>query len=185
MLNKEQLSAAGRAWYLHVNSLRDEPSEAAAAAGNGPYHLVAAVAETPGTLRARQARDALRPFTVAAIPNMCPLTRKLLTGKITLHVLPQRVYNETAWRVLVDTSLGGGPFTDPPTEADLAETLIRALTVPPRHDHQILALRGACEHLGWRAVADLINAMDEGTRKSLPDVVAILGALTAEPAPAG
>jgi hypothetical protein len=189
-MSAEQISTAARAW--HIREYGHDGGQTARSyelehAGTGPYHLLAVFTLSRPPVKVQRALQAFDGF---AIPDLCPYTGRVRAGYLSLHVLPQPVHH-AIWHLLaeVDFSVASGPFATPPEEADMAETLIQAMSphAPPgrRRDHRSLAVSAACDQLGWRNVAGLVNGMDESTRKSLDDVLAILAALTFEPAATG
>ena len=191
MLNADQLSDAAASWLEYASPEADAWRVPMRRVGDGPYYVLVAHdgAQTPYDVR-----RALESFAGVAVPYLCPTTRNVLTGRVSVHVVPALVYADLLDRQwygqvgVIDRALEPAPFEDPPTEADLAKVLIGALTGPVtpgrRRDRLELAVAHACDALGWRTVAALVSGMDEDTRHDLADVVAVLAALTTEPAAA-
>ena len=156
-------------------------------AGEGPYRLVVADHETEAPYAARLALTA---FAGVPIPNLCQLSREMRYGHKTLHVVPQLVYDVLTWQeeenFFVDLDLEPARFENPPTEDDMADVLVNAMSVYGPDPGTVglgLAARTACNRLGWRTVAALVNTIGA---ESADDVAAALRALIAEPdAPTG
>jgi len=213
-LNAEQLTAAARKWYQPYDCDGPAGEEQRKHIGDGPYRLLAAGdlkavrhhgAYTPGTGFHLHAGYALEVFDKVVIPALCQRTHEVLTARRSLAVVPELVYDLIAARVIprdnsdplgwgatdgffLDLDLGSASFADPPIEADMADVFVQAMSVrghAPGTTGLGLATAMACERLGWRKIAALVNALDESMRASMDDVAAILWALTTEPARAG
>ena len=185
MLNAEQISATARQWAatFYGTSMSGEH------AGDGPYRLVVVCNTALGPYKARKA---LEFFPGVPIPNLCLRTGGVDTGELALHVVPQLVHDEIdqvqMWRPgarygLIER-LRPAPFAAPPGEDDMAAVFVAAMSA----HGQISGSAGigavvaqACDRLGWRTVAALINAMDKQTRDRTEDVIAVLEALRSQP----
>jgi len=184
------MSAAAQEWLEYASPTADAWAVQQERVGDGPYHVLVALDATGSPYGIR---CALELFGSVPVPHLCPDTHAVLTGRMTLHVVPTLVFEDLADRQwfgtfgcgLVDHTLGLAPFAAPPTEADMAHVLVAALTahVAADRDRALLGcgVARACDVLGWRRVADLVGGMDEATRANLADVVAVLDALTAQP----
>ena len=186
MWDETALRATSARWYQHASDWAYAPAlDLGADPGDGPYHLIAV---SPNSVtRSTAVRKTLEFFAGVDIPSRCPFTGAVITGQVRLHVVPQlafttierRTHRAAGSRDRVASFAPG-----PPTGADLAGALVDFLS---RGDPSASAGLGgaaqvACQRWGWRAVADLVNAMDEVTRKSPADVAAALTALGSEPA---
>ena len=188
MLNAQQLSAAALRWLEYASPGADVWTVPALRAGDGPYHLLVA---HDGARTPHGVRMALEIFAGVPVPYLCRATGKVLTGRVSLHVVPALVYAEITnlqWFGqigMVDHDLEPAPFDIPPTEADMAQVFISALSARPALGSSSgglpLAVRHACNTLGWRTVAALVASMDERTRGTSSDVAAVLFALTSHP----
>jgi len=203
LLNAQQISEAAQRWYQSRDTALDKAPDngdiTGAHAGDGPYHLLVAVNATTASYsrRARTVREVLTAFGGEPIPNLCQLFRVVRTDQMSLHVVPARVYELVEWdcdeRFSLDATLTAPPFAAPPTEDDLAAVLVRAMSVHAAHrPGQFLggqrlgrATARACARVGWRNVANLVDAMGERLRTSPDDLADVLEALTSNPAPPG
>jgi len=189
-LNAEQINRAARAWRERDASLasraRSCPEQQA---GSGPYHLLVAV-NAPAAPYVQ--RKALEAFPGVPIAYLCALTNKVLTDQLSLHVVPALVYEEVVRHpptrsFHLDADLEPAPFAAPPTEGDMAKVFINAMSgyastgLTHGRFHRYLGFRDACDALGWRTVAALVNDMDEDTRASSCSVIAVLKALASPP----
>jgi len=200
LLNAERISEAAQRWYqsrdTQLDKQADNGDRIGARAGDGPYHLLAAVNATTASYsrRARTVRGVLHAFGGEPIPNLCQLFRVVRTGQMSLHVVPTRVYELVEWncdeRFSLDATLTLPPFVAPPTEDDLAEMFAAAMSVrvPDPGQGQLGAHLGtataqACGRMGWRNVANLVDAMGEHLRTSPDELADVLEALTSNPTP--
>ena len=187
-LNAEQINRAARAWRERDASLasraRSCPEQQA---GSGPYHLLVAVNAPAAPYVPRKALEA---FPGVPIAYLCALTNKVLTDQLSLHVVPALVYEEVVRHpptrsFHLDADLEPAPFAAPPTEGDMAKVFINAMSghtsTSSGRFRRHLGFRDACDALGWRAVASLVNDMDEDTRASSCHVIAVLKALASPP----
>ena len=184
MLNADQLGSAAQQWFVQrptmffynpIVALRHET------VGDGPYHIVVVIDAAWTT---PEVRNILALFPGVDVPRQ--ILDETHVGEMSLHVLPENVYKAFAFHIGAphrSLSLQPAPFADPPSEADMGDVLVAAMNPqdwsafsPAR------AVRQACDRLGWRAVAALINVMDEATRMSPRNVAAVLTALVCEPA---
>jgi len=213
-LNADQLTAAARKWYQPYDCDGPAGEEQRKHIGDGPYRLLAAGdlkavrhhgPYTTHTGSHLHAGYALEVFDRVVIPALCQRTHEVYVARRSLAVVPEMVYDLIAARVVprddsdplgwgstdgffLDLALGPAPFANPPTEADLSGVFVRSMSVQgqaPGTTGLGLATALACERMGWRNVAALVNALDESMRRSMDDVTAILWALTTEPARVG
>lgn len=197
MLNTEQIRSAAQnmatVWSLWPGGhLMRESS------GEGPYYLVAAVHAHSAPYLAKVALDT---FAGVAIPvvrqrqqntNHWQSTDTVVTSLVTLHVLPKLVYDVVYWNrgdtFFLEPKLQPSPFASPPTEADMAKVLVLAMSGReelPGVSGLSSAVALACDVLGWRTVADLVNTMGPDALLATENVAATLLALIASPARAG
>jgi len=183
--NAAQLHDAARRWHIKYNYGYDDGDGDVFA--TGPYRVLVLAGATP-----------LEPFAVAAareafpgvpIAYLNPLDARVVTGQLSMHVVPQQVYAVAGWQAHdatgIQAALEPAPFAAPPTEADLAQVFIAAMSrfapaARGRHDLK-QAFQDVCGALGWRTVAALVNGMDEDTRRSSDTVIAVLAALASAP----
>ena len=188
-LNADQLSAAAARWYTQQNFGVDDAVPHRFS--TGPYRVL--VTNHDGLfepLWVALTRDTFPGVDIAYL--RARTGDEVVPGRLSLHVVPQAVYalaGRQAHHVdSLESYLEPLPFVDPPTEADLADVFIRAMSTtsaPPGSTGLGLATRQACDRLGWRTVAAVVNAMDADTLWCPEHVGAILTALAAEPASAG
>ena len=189
MLSEEELRTAARKWYQMSNlALSGCGTVAADRAGDGPYRVFVAVTR-PGAA-SPSAHAALATFPGVPIPHLCQDTHVVCTGRLSLHVMPQRVYEvfgrQAHCTVDLVAALEPAPFAAPPTEADLAAVFVAAMSshiALPAAAGLGLAVARSCTAIGWRNTAELINSMDRATLVCAADVAAVLGALSTGPAP--
>ena len=191
MLNADQLDRAARRWHQE-NSYADYNFRREAFYG-GPYHVL-----MTGPAIGREDHDIAdtrRTFDGANIPYLDPRGWRVVTGFLSMYVVPQSVYTAVVAGIHPPddllAALEPAPFANPPTEADLGDVFVAAMTqlagpdTPTgrgQWDGRKATLQEACTQLGWRTVAALINTMDASARTSSGKVTAILKALIAEPA---
>jgi len=188
MLNAQQISEAAQRWYNREFAFQagDAAHHQGAHAGDGPYHLLIAVNPAEASYAARAA---LASFAGVPIPRVSRFSGEVRTGLMSLHVVPQMVYSVLAanagYRFLLDTDLEPPPFALPPTEADMAGVFMATMCDrgASEQDRQArdAVIRDACEQMGWRNVASLVNTVTRVATRSAGDVVAILEALLAGP----
>jgi len=186
-LNIEQINRATATWRERDASLASRARCCPERAGAGPYHLLVAVGAPTAPYVQRKALEA---FPGVPIAYLCALTHTVLTGQLSLHVVPALVYEEVVrcgpTRYFhLDADLEPVPFAAPPTEGDLARVFINAMSGHASSStarfRRHLGFRAACDALGWRTVAALVNDMDEATRASSCSVLAVLKALSSSP----
>jgi hypothetical protein len=149
----------------------------------GPYHLLATNG-TPSTWR-HPFDVAYEFFGVIALTNVGQSAPDAGAEQIAIYVLPQVVYDDLRrWAGTALTGMERDPFPEPPTEADLADAFIHAALTCVRRPGAPLGpvLRGACDRLGWRSVAAVINTVGEAAQQPGSHVAAVLSALTSEAA---
>lgn len=188
MMNAEQLSAAARRWHEDYNCGHDDgrPNRYT----TSPYRVLVAGARPAGTDEPLAVLLTREFFPGVDIAYLHPLGGNVVTGQLSLHVVPQAIYTEAGWEARdpfgIEARLEPAPFAAAPTEAAMAAVLIQALSkfadTARGREHRAASLQSACDKLGWRTVAALVNAMDAGTRKSSDDVTAVLNAVAADPA---
>jgi len=152
----------------------------------GPYRVMVVL---NANLPPYGAWEALEMFAGVQVPYLCPRTGKVRAGQMSLHVLPGQVYEQvlaspSAALFHLYADLEPGPFAAPPTEADLAAVFVAAMSRWPNPTQPPGAAsywRAACDALGWRTVALLVNALDAPTLGSIFSVRAVLAALAAPP----
>jgi len=192
-----QLEAATEEWRAWLGPLNP------AAFGPATPYLLAAVAH--GGSGSYEARRTLAFFDGAPIAHLDQPTGTVRTGTWSLYVLPRLVYERIATAVLrqceITAAWAPDPFETPPTEDDLRDVFIRAMSKrvddPPTQEagdgHTWKtnhawhpgdlgnAVRAACGPMGWRnVVAVTLAACQDGPREA-EDVAAILTALTSAP----
>ena len=185
----EQIHEAAQLWYTRAFAFQagNGVHHQGASAGDGPYHLLIAVNPAEASFMARMA---LAYFAGVPIPRVSKFSGEIRAGLMSLHVVPQMVYSvlaaNTGFRFLLNTDLEPPPFAHPPTEADMAEVFMAAMSdlgdLDQDQQQTAAVIRAACEQMGWRNVADLVNTMNAAATRSIADVVAILEALLAGPA---
>ena len=191
MLNTDQLDDAARRWHLEYsdNGVYGRAQQYC----GGPYHVLVAEPANPGSPKA--VRSAHRCFPGVDIAYLSPTSGAVVTGQLRLYVVGEPVYAVLWWQAHGQGARRGradlepAPFAAPPTEADLADVFIQAMSgfdgvateYSPARSQCAHELRQACERLDWRNVAALVNAMDETTRASIAGVLAVLAALASEP----
>jgi len=193
-LNAEQIREATQTWQARVGSGVARGDECL---GDGPYRILVAVNTRAGQQK-WGVREAFTDFGGVSIPCLNPImdTDEVRPSQRSLLVLPRMVYSSLmayTGRDVADATLEPKPSWTPPQEGDLADIFITAMSrVTPRHPsyfthckHLGPTVRSACEHLGWRTVATMVNTLTEGTPRSPHEVAAALGALTSPPARMG
>ena len=195
MLNADQLDDAAWRWYLEYN-YGEDVGRGRQYCG-GPYHVLVAEPVNPGSPTA--VRSAHKCLAGVDIAYLSPMSGGVVTGQLRLYVVGEPVYVVLGWQAhgqahgQARADLEPATFAVPPTEADLQDVFIRAMSgfgggatgyalARSKCAHE---LRQACERLGWRNVAALVNAMDETTRASIANVLAVLAALASEPTASG
>jgi len=189
VLNADQLDRAARAWHQE-NSYADYGFRREAFYG-GPYHVLMTGPTNRGGESYADAATR-RVFAGVDIPYLDQRGWRVVTGFVSMYVVPQTVYTVVGpWSRNPNgllAALEPAPFANPPTEADLGGVFVQAMTRSGGTDcnrmwaRRKATLDEACTQLGWRTVAALINTMDASARTSSGKVTAILKALIAEPA---
>ena len=143
----------------------------------------------PGTetFRVGVTRDNFPGVNIAYLSAHVNTGRQVVTGLLSVHVVPQAGHSAMASQARSEFDVAAWlepePFAAPPTEADLANVFVHAMSAhghPPGTTGFGLATRLACDLWGWRTVADLVNTLGDIACAS-GDVTAALTALTAEP----
>jgi len=197
VLNTEQIRSAAQnmtiVWSMWPGGyLMKETS------GDGPYYIVAAVNAHAAPYLAKVALDTFAGVAIPAVTQRPPAPPQwapsfdVVTSLVTLHVLPKLVYDVVYWNrelaFFLEPKLQLQPSLSPPTEVDMAKVLVTAMSAPgevPGLAGLSRAVALACDALGWRSVAALVNAMGPDMLSATDDVAATLLALIASPALAG
>lgn len=188
LLNAEQISDTAQGWWSQTPPGRG--GQRRPGAGDGPYHLL--VTFKSGLVDSFAVRQALACFPGLAIPHLAQHIGEVRTGRASLHVVPQLVYDviasSSAGGLLLDPDLDIPPFPAPPTEADMADAFVLAMSLHRRAGvagELAAVVRVSCEQLGWGQVVELVNAMGKPTWPADDDVAAALQALLTQPASTG
>jgi len=189
MMNADQIRIAAQRWHAmreRAGQGRQPQLGGMERAGEGPYHLLAAVNAATGPFTVRKS---LEFFPGVPVPNLCQHYDTVYTGQVSLHVVPQWVFDVIAWHspdaFFMDPNLAIAPFAAPPTEADMADAFVLAMSTagfPPGTTGLGLAVRTACDRMGWRPVVDMVNALCQEETSSPAVLVGALRALFAQPA---
>jgi len=181
-----------RAWLGPLNPAVHGPTT--------PYLLAAISHAGAGSYEVRRTLAFFDGIPIAALDQNTGTVR---AGTWSLYVLPRLVYERIATAVLRQCEITAvwapDPFETPPTENDLRDVFIRAMSKrvddPPTRDanggwetnhawHPGAlgdAVRAACDAMGWRNVASVADAACQGGPREAEDVAAILSALNAAP----
>ena len=192
MLNADQLDDAARRWRLEYNYGEDDGRGHLSC--GGPYRVL--VAEPATACSPKALRSAHNCFTGVDIAYLSLTSGGVVTGQLSLYVVGEPVYVVLGWQAhgkaygQSRANLEPAPFAAPPTEADLADVFVRAMSgfdgratgYALASSARVRSLRQVCERLGWRRVAAMVNVMDEPTRASITNVLAVLAALSTQPA---
>jgi len=202
LMNENEMFAAAQ-WWRNTQEPGPDADFMTESGGAGPYRLLAALRETGNrshTSAEREVQQVLQFFPGTFIPTLSQLIPAVCLQQVSLHVMPQWIYDTIDWsdkgRNALITRGCPPPFVNLPTEADLADVFVALMSntacTPPGRCTLGQAVQAACDKLGWRTVVTLINAMYGSTFDALAahasildspdDVAAALSALCSESA---